>query len=68
MQINARHRYYVTQACLEKSLEAVKGALVGCIGEKKSKLASFPVLTFYSITSALGTGWRCIPHIALTGK
>lgn len=67
MQIDARHRYYVTQTCLEKSLEAVNEALVGCIGEK-SKLASFLVLTFYSITSALGTGWRCIPHIALTGK
>lgn len=62
MAADVDHRYYVTTACLERSLDVVNGALV-------SHYFTVPrshLLTFYSIILAMEIAWLYTPLIAPT--
>lgn len=62
MAADVDHRYYVTTACLERSLDVVNGALVShYFAVPRSHL-----LTFYSIILAMEIAWLYTPLIAPT--
>lgn len=62
MAANTSSSYYVTEACLEQSLQVVNGALVSRIRKKRNGT----YLLFYGITSRPGIDWRYTPRTALT--